>query len=220
MTLPGPLRTALALVAFTALATLALAGLDAATRDRVASQARAAELRTLAVLLPDGYDNDPLADRIAIGPEPALGLREPRAAWRARRGGVPLGVVLPVVAPDGYSGDIELRVGIRHDGRIVGVRVVSHRETPGLGDPIEAAKSDWIESFRGRSLGAPPAERWTVRKDGGDFDQFAGATITPRAVVVAVRKALEYHATHRDLLYRERGRDPAAPSGHAIESGP
>jgi electron transport complex protein RnfG len=199
----GPLRTALALVAFTGLATLALAGFHAATRERIEAQARAAELRTLAVLLPDGYDNDPLADRIAIGPEPALGLRSAREAWRARRGGAPLGVVLPVVAPDGYSGDIEMRVGIANDGRIVGVRVVAHRETPGLGDPIEAAKSDWIEGFRGRFLGEPPVERWTVRKDGGEFDQFAGATITPRAVVVAVRKALDYHAAHRDELYRE-----------------
>ena len=200
----GPLRTALALVAFTGLATLALAGFHAATRERIAAEARAAELRTLAVLLPDGYDNDPLADRIAIGPEPALGLRIPREAWRARRGGVPLGVVLPVVAPDGYSGDIEMLVGIGYDGRIVGVRVVSHRETPGLGDPIEAGKSDWIETFRGRSLGAPPPARWTVRKDGGEFDQFAGATITPRAVVVAVRKALAYHEAHRDAVHAQK----------------
>ena len=92
-------------------------------------------------------------------------------------------------------------LGIDLDGTVTGARVVQHRETPGLGDPIEARRSDWIEGFDGRSLGDPPAPEWTVRKDGGAFDQFTGATITPRAVVSAVRRALVFHERQRDTLY-------------------
>ena len=201
MTAPAPLRSALALGGFVLLATLLLAGVHALTRERIEAGERDAERATLAVLLPPGHDNDPLADRVALPDPAALGLRAPRQAWIARRGVTPLGIVLPAVARDGYGGDIELLVGLTHEGRVVGVRVVAHRETPGLGDPIEAGRSNWIEHFAGRSLADPAPPRWTVRRDGGEFDQFAGATITPRAVVHAVRRALEYHAAHRSVLY-------------------
>lgn len=193
------------LAAIVAIAVALLAALYAATRDRIEAQRRASDLAALAVLLPDGYDNDPLADRVAVAAGAALGLRAPGDAYVARRGSTPLGIVLPVVARDGYAGDIALRVGIRHDGTLVGVRVVSHRETPGLGDPIEAARSDWIHRFAGRSLGDPRRDAWTVRRDGGEFDQFAGATITPRAVVRAVARALDYHAARRETLYARPG---------------
>ena len=108
------------------------------------------------------------------------------------------------VAPDGYSGPIRLLVGVNADGTVAGVRVLSHRETPGLGDPIDAARSDWIHGFEGRALDDPPAAAWTVRKDGGAFDEFTGATITPRAVVHAVRRVLEYAQANREALFEPR----------------
>ncbi|HEY5791334.1 MAG TPA: RnfABCDGE type electron transport complex subunit G, partial [Gammaproteobacteria bacterium] len=104
-------------------------------------------------------------------------------------------------APDGYSGAIRMLVGIRADGRVAGVRVISHKETPGLGDKIEPGKSDWSRSFVGRALGNPGSASWRVRKDGGVFDQFTGATITPRAVVAAVHRALLYYRDHREALF-------------------
>ena len=120
--------------------------------------------------------------------------------YRARLRGEAVAVVLAPVAPGGYSGSIHLLVGIAPDGTLLGVRVTEHRETPGLGDAIEARKSDWIRRFTGRSLGDPPFERWRVRKDGGDFDQFTGATVTPRAVVGAVANVLVYFDRHRAEL--------------------
>lgn len=117
---------------------------------------------------------------------------------------------MPVVAPDGYSGNINLLVGIDMSGAILGVRVTSHRETPGLGDQIELKKSDWIKSFNGRTLGSPPHSEWNVKKNGGEFDQFTGATITPRAVVKAVQKALIYFRENRQAI-RERLNEPPSP---------
>ncbi len=121
-------------------------------------------------------------------------------------------MVLRLSAPDGYNGRIRLLVGIGFDGRVSGVRVTGHNETPGLGDAVEAEKSDWILGFKGRSLTDPPPERWAVRKDGGDFDQFTGATITPRAVVRAVRQALAYYDAHRDTLFDSPATTDSPPS--------
>jgi len=143
------------------------------------------------------YDNDLLASQQSVPPDDLLGTRKPSALWLARRGGVFSGVVLEAVAPDGYSGDIALLIGIDASGTVTGVRVTAHRETPGLGDYIDRAKSAWIDQFAGKSLNAPEAKHWKVAKDGGHFDARAGATITPRAVVKAVKSALDYFARHR-----------------------
>ena len=196
-----------ALVAAGVLAAFALGGTallsfaEFGTRERIEANEREALLEALAVLIdPARHDNDLLNDTIEIV-APELGTTEPVTVYRARRDGKPVALVLTAVAPDGYSGAIRLLVAIDVDGTVAGVRVVSHRETPGLGDPIEADRSDWILSFDGRSLGDPPAERWTVKKDGGAFDQFTGATITPRAVTHAVRRALEYFHANREALF-------------------
>ena len=172
------------------------------THERILANERAVLERALhAVMPPEVHDNDLLADRIEVLAPDLLGTADPVPVYRARRGGRPVGVVLTPVAPDGYNGRIRLIVGIYADGTVSGVRVLSHHETPGLGDAIEAEKSDWILGFTGRSLGDPPPERWRVRRDGGDFDQLTGATITPRAVVKAVRNALIYFRNHRDELF-------------------
>jgi electron transport complex protein RnfG len=146
------------------------------------------------------YDNDPEAARHTLGAASPARTATPAAVYVAARAGAPVAFVFTVTAARGYNGPIELLVGIAADGRIAGVRVTSHRETPGLGDAIEAGKSSWIDGFIGTRLGAPPLGDWRVRKDGGAFDAITGATVTPRAVVEAVRDALVYFRDHQDQL--------------------
>ena len=147
----------------------------------------------------------------------SLGTDQPVTVYRARKDGRPIAVVLTAIAPDGYSGRIKLLIGILFDGTVVGVRVVSHHETPGLGDAIEVERSDWIIRFSGRSLRNPPAEHWKVKRDGGVFDQFTGATITPRAVVNAVHRALVYFSHHQEQLFAE---DTQTADGAPSEAEP
>jgi electron transport complex protein RnfG len=199
---PPVLRSALLLGTCALVAVALLDGIHRLTRERIALEADRAERAALAIVLPAAlHDNDPLVDRIAVRAPAWLGSNESLSVWRARIDGEPSALVLEAVAPDGYSGRIGLLVGVRRDGGISGVRVTSHRETPGLGDAIEATRSDWITHFSGRSRTDPAAERWQVRRDGGDFDQFSGATITPRAVVRAVKRCLDYAERHGDALY-------------------
>lgn len=181
-----------------ALATAAiLAGTNAATETRIAAAERQAAQRALLEIVPlDRHDNDLLMDTQPIDPQywPMLGLKQGGEVNIARAGGRPVAVIVPAVAPDGYSGDIKLIIGINADGTLAGVRTLAHNETPGLGDKIDLKKSRWMLSFDGKSLTNPTLEDWEVKKDGGVFDQFTGATITPRAVVHQVRRALQFYA--------------------------
>ncbi|MAG65434.1 MULTISPECIES: electron transport complex subunit RsxG [Pseudomonadaceae] len=171
------------------------------TAERISEAQRRVQLSALNEIVPhDQHDNDLLTDSFTVQDRQYLSLSAPAEAYRARQGDRVSAVILPVVAPDGYSGRIDLLVGIRADGSIAGVRSVSHRETPGLGDKIDAGKSQWILSFNGKSLSMPIPDQWAVKKDGGQFDQFTGATITPRAVVKAVYQALNYFDEHRAAL--------------------
>ncbi|MGQ0800813.1 MAG: electron transport complex subunit RsxG [Pseudomarimonas sp.] len=184
------------------LAVLLLGGTHWLTRQRIDDARARAERDALSRVLPASqYDNDMANDRIRVIAPAWLGDDQPLSVWRARRAGAAAALVLQSVANDGYAGPIHLRIGIDAQGRITGVRVTAHTETAGLGDPIEADRSDWILGFMGRTLGSPTLERWKVRRDGGEFDQFAGATVTPRAVVGAVRRALQYVERHADALY-------------------
>ncbi len=172
------------------------------TRERISANERATLLRKLHQLVPqERHDNVLLDDTLTIINTPLLGTLEPVTVYRARKAGQPVALVITPVAPDGYSGIIKLLVGINVDGTLNGVRVVAHRETPGLGDAIDEKRSDWIHIFDNRSLQDPLLERWAVRKDGGDFDQLTGATITPRAVVKAVRQTLLYYRDNQDALF-------------------
>jgi Na+-translocating ferredoxin:NAD+ oxidoreductase subunit G len=194
------LRAALLLAAIGLLAAGLLAGLDALTRERIAEQRRALELRQLAAVMPKAnFDNDPVQGRIAVQASRWLGRQEARV-WRGRLGDAATLLVVEATAPDGYSGDIDLLIGVLADGRVSGVRVLDHRETPGLGDRIEVERDAWITGFDRRSLGDPARERWTVKRERGDFDQFAGATVTPRAVVRAVARALAFVERHGEAL--------------------
>ncbi len=194
-------RNALILGLFAVATAAMLAFTNDRTRDQVAcNRQQALEASLHEVLPPSLADNNLLADQIIVT-DATLGRGE-RHIYRARKTGAPSGAVLETVAPDGYGGAIALLVGVTVDGEITGVRVVPpHNETPGLGDKIETRKSDWIRSFDGRSLANTATDGWAVQKDGGDFDAFTGATITPRAVVGAVYRTLTYYRTHRATLF-------------------
>jgi electron transport complex protein RnfG len=171
------------------------------TAERIAENERQSLLRSLhQIITPDSHDNDIYTDTIEVS-NPLLGTNQPVMVYRARLGKLPVAAVIASIAPDGYAGTIKLLVGINYDGTLAGVRVVSHRETPGLGDAIEAERSDWVLGFNRRSLEEPDEKRWKVKKDGGVFDQFSGATITPRAIVGAVHNTLRYFQNNREALF-------------------
>ena len=215
-----PARRAVRAAVVLAAAAIAAFGLVAVvhelTRDQIAATDVCANSPASTRCLREGlYDNDLLADTVTLRDPELLGATETITAYRARLRGEPVAVVLEPVAPDGYSGAIRLLIAIAPDGTVLGVRTVSHHETPGLGDFIEARKSDWIQRFAGKSFRNPAAARWRVRKDGGDFDQYTGATITSRAVVGTVGRTLAFFARHREELLGDElpGDEPqAAPA--------
>jgi Na+-translocating ferredoxin:NAD+ oxidoreductase subunit G len=210
-----PLRAALTLVIAAAVAVGAVALVNGITAPRIAANERAQRVARLAAVLGAArYDNDLLGDVVLVRDAELLGTKELVPVHRARLGGRPVAALIETVAPDGYAGAIRLLVAVGPDGRLLGVRVLSHRETPGLGDSIDERRSDWILRFTGRSLRDPEPGSWRVRKDGGDFDQFTGATVTPRAVVGAVLDALLYFDSHREAIFAapaDPGADTAAP---------
>ncbi|MEI7430070.1 MAG: electron transport complex subunit RsxG [Betaproteobacteria bacterium] len=200
-------RTAIILFLFTIAFTAALAGVYQVTKPAIDAYAVMKKMRSIGeVLPPESYDNDLLNDTLELPATPALGLDDVSTVYRGRKGGQPAALVLETVATDGYSGKIRMLIGVQADGTLTGVRVTEHRETPGLGDYIEPQKDKnkdhpWIKQFDGLSLEKRPDRDWKVKKDGGRFDSIAGATISPRAVIKAVNKTLNYVAAHRVELY-------------------
>ena len=176
------------------------------TRDGIEAQRQQLALRVIGEVLPMDYDNDLLHDRIEIN-DPAY-FRGRISAYRARYRGQAVGIALLPVSARGYKGTIELALGLSRDGVITGVRVTRQQETEGLGDRIDQHKSRWILGFTGHSLANTPAGDWAVHSDGGDFDQLSGATISPRGVINAVKKTLEYYDANREQLLRMPGSDP------------
>jgi electron transport complex protein RnfG len=171
------------------------------TKDEIAFQQQQKLLRNLnSIIAEDNYNNVIYQDCLIL-PSAALGTASPQKVYRARNNNEPIAVAISTVAPDGYNGNIELIVAINIDGSISGVRTLKHQETPGLGDKIEVRISDWIKSFKGKKLANESDSRWLVKKDGGMFDQFTGATITPRAVVKAVRNTAIYFKAHQAELF-------------------
>ena len=172
------------------------------TQERIAENERQVLLKQLhALVRPAEHDNNLDEDVLYVTAPEQLGSKKPVAIFRARKDSKPVAAIISSVAPDGYNGDIHLLVAIRYNGQLAGVRVIKHRETPGLGDAIDASRSDWIKGFDNKSLQDPTAKNWKVKRDGGVFDQFTGATITPRAVVTAVHKTLLYYQQQRDKLF-------------------
>jgi len=188
------LRSARILLAFALVFTAIMAGTYALTRPIVQKNEASALAQQLAQVLPQGY---------VVDSRPHAQAGRSERYYLARRDDRIAAAIFEATANEGYGGKIRLLIGVAADGTVLGVRVVSHKETPGLGDYIELAKSAWITQFDGKSLANPASERWKVKKDGGDFDYTAGATISPRAIVKAVRATLEDVAARRDTLFAQ-----------------
>lgn len=198
------LHTALNLLFFALIGTALLALTYSLTHDRIAQSEENEKLKLIKQIVPEtAYDNDIMKDTARLAADAMLGNDNETLVYRGRLKGQPSIAVIPAIAPDGYGGKINLIIAIHHDGRIGGVRVISHKETPGLGDYIEIARNNWITVFNDTSLENRKDSAWKVKKDGGAFDYMAGATVTPRAMVKAVHKALQYYALHRDELFAQ-----------------
>ncbi len=213
------LRTAAILLAFTLVFTTLMASAYYLMAPRVAASAQAEKLRLIGVVLApssDGllnpsldktfYDNDLLTDAITLPPTSALGTSEETRLFRARKNGQPTALIFEATAPDGYSGKIGLLLAVSAEGQLLAMRVTQHKETPGLGDYIDPKKDrnkvrPWITQFSGIGFDSVPLEQWHVKKDGGHFDQMAGATISARAVTNASGRALAWVNDHREKLF-------------------
>ncbi len=173
------------------------------TKDTIQRQEQAQLIKTLNQVVPKKLHDNALFSSCTLVNDPKLGVAAPQPAYLATLDGIPTAIAIESYAPDGYSGLIKIITGIAYDGTVLGVRVLHHQETPGLGDKIELRISDWITSFTGRTLTDENRDRWKVQKDGGDFDQFTGATITPRAVVKAVKNTVDFINQNRDTIFTQ-----------------
>lgn len=196
------LKTAITMIAFAFVGTSLLAFVFQITRAPIEASEKEARLALFKQILPENaYDNELLKETVQIAPNELLGNRQPTTANVAKLNHKTAGVILEAVAHDGYSGDIKLLIAIRADGSISGVRVLAHKETPGLGDYIDITHGNWIKLFNDESVNKTPTEKWQVKKDGGKFDYMVGATITPRAVVKAVLKAVQFYEMNKQSLF-------------------
>jgi electron transport complex protein RnfG len=197
-------KTAITLIAFALVFTALLAYVFKITKVPIEKSEAEARMALFSQIVPQNlHDNDMLKDAITLAPSDLLGNTQATIANRARINNAPSAIILEAIAHDGYSGDIKLLIAIQYDGSIAGVRVLTHKETPGLGDYIDILKGNWIKLFDGESLTKTSDPQWKVKKDGGQFDYMAGATITPRAVVKAVHKALKYFEANKQLLFSD-----------------
>ena len=170
-----------------------LAATNVFTVDAIEMRALEDKQNSLAQVIPPAiHDNNPVKDSLILKDHEGKDL----TVYRATKDGKVTGVAYEILG-SGYGGEIRLMLGVDAEGKVLGVRATAHKETPGLGDKIDPAKTDWITRFAGLWLGNPPVDKWKVKKDGGQFDQFSGATITPRGVVGAIRRGLEYFAEHK-----------------------
>jgi len=194
--------TAVAMIIFSLAASTALSISYFITKSPIdESDAKAKRIFLNQVIPADLYDNNLVKDTISIEPSPMLGNKKNIDVYRAKKKNQVLAVIIESVAPDGYSGEIKTLVGIDKEDKILGVRVIAHKETPGLGDYIEIDKSQWIKNFDLKSLDKISEKQWAVKKDGGDFDYVSGATITPRAVIKSTYKCLLYVKENKKRLF-------------------
>jgi len=197
------LRVGLMLAIFAIVATSLVAITEDNTRDKIVENEKKTLLAAINALVDSNdYNNDIITDILILPKTKRLNTRENSIVYRARKDNQPIAAVFTTIAPNGYSGKIKLLIGVNYDGSLAGVRVISHKETPGLGDKIDLKKADWILQFNNLSLIVPVESKWKVKKDGGQFDQFTGATITPRAVVKAIKNALYFFEKNRDDLFK------------------
>ncbi len=201
-------RNGLTLAAIAALCTLLVATTYQLTKARIAANEQAWLEKSLEPVLSGvSFEGSITMSTLVIEAPHELPGRDDAIVYRVYDDDTPVAALLAVTAPDGYSGPIRILVGISYDGIVTGVRVLSHRETPGLGDGIEASKSDWVYQFEGHALGDPPEAGWAIRRDGGQFDQLSGASVTPRAVIKAILRTLLYFEANREALFAPPAED-------------
>ncbi len=189
------------LAAFAIACTITVGLVNELTKNRIAQQQQKQLLKQFNSIISEQRYNNELAFDCTLVRSDSLGDNESKTAYLARLNGEPVATAIMATAPDGYNGSINLLVAVNIDGSISGARVLSHKETPGLGDKIELRKNPWITSFAGQVIEGEQDKRWAVVKDGGIFDQFTGATITPRAVVKAIKKAAIYVKNNQTQLF-------------------
>ncbi len=194
--------TAAAMIIFSLLASTVLSISYFVTKTPIEeSDARAKRIFLNQVIPSNLYDNNLVKDTISVEPNPLIGNKKNIDIYRAKKNNQVIAVIIETIAPDGYSGEIKTLVGIDQEDKILGVRVITHKETPGLGDYIEIEKSQWIKNFDLKSLDKMTEKEWAVKKDGGDFDYVSGATITPRAVIKSTYKSLLYAKENKKRLF-------------------
>ncbi|MDJ0709752.1 MAG: electron transport complex subunit RsxG [Woeseiaceae bacterium] len=198
----GVIKSGLTLAAIAAVCTSLVAFTYQLTDDRIAANQQEWLEQSLQPALSGlFFDSGVSESRVTIPAPHALPGSGDAIIYRVYSGESPVAALFVVSARDGYAGAIRILVGVDIDGSVTGVHVLEHRETPGLGDRVETSKSDWALQFNGRSLGDPVVEGWRIRRDGGDFDQLTGASVTPRAIVKAVRQTLEYYAANNADIF-------------------
>jgi len=172
------------------------------TRDRIAANEQAWLEKSLEPALGDVVFDGGVSDAtLVMHPPHELPGADDALIYRVYAGAQPVAALFAVTARDGFAGSIRILLGVEYDGTVTGLRILQHRETPGLGDRIESSRSDWVFQFDARSLGDPDVDGWTIKRDGGQFDQISGASVTPRAVITAVRETLVYFEAHRDDIF-------------------
>ena len=205
---PSSWTSGLILAGLAAVCTALVALTHSGTAPRIAANEQAYLEQSLQPVLQGlEYDGKLSESTITIPLPHSLPGKEDVPVYRVYAGGEAVAALFVVRAMDGFSGPIRLLIGIEANGNITGVRVLEHRETPGLGDLIESDKSDWIEQFRGRSLTSPDSSRWAIRRDGGDFDQLTGASITPRSVIKAIKETLDYFEANQEQVFAEESQE-------------
>jgi Na+-translocating ferredoxin:NAD+ oxidoreductase subunit G len=197
------IKTAVSMISFALVGTFMLATIYQITREPISKNEAEARLALFEQVLPESsYDNDILNTQISVEPNALLGNQSKSVANIALLKHQPVAIILEAIARDGYAGDIKLLIAIRMDGSISGVRVISHKETPGLGDYIDILRNDWISLFSNESLAKTIEKQWKVKKDGGKFDYMVGATITPRAVIKKVKETLLYFQAEKQTILK------------------
>jgi electron transport complex protein RnfG len=198
----GIIRTGMTLALIAAICTALVAATYQATHERIAANEKALLEQSLQPALSGlFFDGGVSESRLVIEPPHELPGNDAAVIYRVFAAGEPVAALLAVTARDGFSGPIRILVGVEYDGTVTGIRILQHRETPGLGDKIESARSDWVFQFDGRSMGDPVVTGWAITEDGGEFDQLTGASITPRAVIKAVRDTLIYFDANREAVF-------------------
>jgi electron transport complex protein RnfG len=196
------IRTGLTLAMIAAVCTALVAATYQVTRERIAANEKALLEQSLQPALAGVFfDSGVSESRLVLAPPHDLPGNDAAVIYRVFAAEQPVAALFAVTARNGFSGPIRILLGIEYDGTVTGVRILQHRETPGLGDKIDSTRSEWVFQFNGRSMGEPHITGWAIKSDGGEFDQLTGASITPRAVIKAIRDTLIYFDVHRDEIF-------------------